>query len=232
MFSTLRDRFGIPGIISVIALVFAMIGGAYASSNSGDGNQAAEASKAQTGKRGPRGPKGKPGPVGPTGPQGPPGSPGAPGAKGDTGPAGPFVTQVPAGATLTGTWGAAGNEAGVAADAPISFPFPLASAPTFFYVYPAIFEAVAEIDPAGNFEFYEEEAAEDVVEENCPGSAAEPKAKPGALCAYPAKEISASLGVAGTTVTEMRPTRFGMNFVIAITGTNAAAYGTWAVTAP
>ena len=32
MFSTLRTRFGIPGVISVIALVFAMFGGAYAAS--------------------------------------------------------------------------------------------------------------------------------------------------------------------------------------------------------
>ena len=33
MFSTLRTRFGIPGVISVIALVFAMLGGAYAANN-------------------------------------------------------------------------------------------------------------------------------------------------------------------------------------------------------
>jgi hypothetical protein len=81
MFSTLSTRFGIPGVISVIALVFAMLGGAYAS-NSGSGGKATASAKA---KRGPRGPKGATGPAGPAGPQGPAG---AQGAKGDTGAAG------------------------------------------------------------------------------------------------------------------------------------------------
>jgi Collagen triple helix repeat (20 copies) len=78
MFSPLRNRFGIPGAISVIALVFAMLGGAYAASNDGGGKATASAK----GKRGPRGPKG---PAGPAGPQGPAGAQGAAGAKGDTG---------------------------------------------------------------------------------------------------------------------------------------------------
>ncbi|HSR95057.1 MAG TPA: hypothetical protein VLK56_09350 [Solirubrobacterales bacterium] len=79
MFSPLRNRFGIPGVISVIALVFAMMGGAYAaSSNSGTGKATASAKA----KKGPRGPKGATGPPGPAGPAGPAG------AKGDTGAAG------------------------------------------------------------------------------------------------------------------------------------------------
>ena len=46
MFSPLRNRFGIPGAISVIALVFAMFGGAYAASdNSGGGKATASAKK-------------------------------------------------------------------------------------------------------------------------------------------------------------------------------------------
>ena len=79
MFSTLRTRFGIPGVISVMALVFAMFGGAYAASNGNSGK--ATASKTKTVK-GPRGPKGA---VGPAGPQGPIG---ATGPNGDTGAAG------------------------------------------------------------------------------------------------------------------------------------------------
>ena len=83
MFSTLRNRFGIPGVISVIALVFAMFGGAYAASSSSDGTGAtASAKKAAKGPRGPRGPKGATGAAGPAGPAGPAG------AKGDTGAAG------------------------------------------------------------------------------------------------------------------------------------------------
>jgi len=89
MFSTLRTRFGIPGVISVIALVFAMLGGAYAASN-GSGPLASSSAKhhkrhnnkSKAGKRGPRGPKGA---TGATGPMGPAGLPGAPGAKGDNG---------------------------------------------------------------------------------------------------------------------------------------------------
>jgi hypothetical protein len=88
MFSTLRTRFGIPGVISVIALVFAMFGGAYAASNSSGGGKATASAKAKKGPRGPKGPKGDTGPAGPQGPAGPAGakgdagSPGSPGANG------------------------------------------------------------------------------------------------------------------------------------------------------
>ena len=82
MLSPLRNRFGIPGVISVIALVFAMLGGAYAASNDSGSGKATASAK---GKPGPRGPKGKPGPAGPQGPAGPAGPAGA---KGDTGSAG------------------------------------------------------------------------------------------------------------------------------------------------
>ena len=83
MFSTLRNRFGIPGAISVIALVFAMFGGAYAASNSSGGGKAT--ASAAKGKPGPRGKTGKTGPAGPQGPAGPVGPAGPQGAKGDPG---------------------------------------------------------------------------------------------------------------------------------------------------
>ncbi|HWM55698.1 MAG TPA: hypothetical protein VNO20_09950 [Solirubrobacterales bacterium] len=84
MFSTLRNRFGIPGVISVIALVLALVGGAFAANDLGGSGKGATASakKATKGPRGPRGPKGATGSVGPAGPAGPAG------AKGDTGAAG------------------------------------------------------------------------------------------------------------------------------------------------
>jgi hypothetical protein len=81
MFSPLRNRFGIPGVISVIALVFAMLGGAYAASNNGGGKATASAKA----KKGPRGPKGATGPAGPAGPQGPAGANGKDGANGTNG---------------------------------------------------------------------------------------------------------------------------------------------------
>lgn len=85
MFSMLRNRLGVPGIISVIALVFAMMGGAYAASDNGGGNATASAKKKAAPQRGPRGPKGAKGDPGPAGPQGLPGANGAAGAKGDAG---------------------------------------------------------------------------------------------------------------------------------------------------
>jgi collagen triple helix repeat protein len=81
MLSLLRNRLGIPGVISVIALVFAMLGGAYAASNSGGGKATASA-KAQKGPRGPRGARGPAGPAGPAGLQGAAGAKGADGAAG------------------------------------------------------------------------------------------------------------------------------------------------------
>jgi hypothetical protein len=89
MFSTLRNRFGIPGVISVMALVFAMFGGAYAASDSSGGGEAtASKAKAKKGPRGPRGPAGPAGPAGPTGPAGPAGPKGDAGANGASGSAG------------------------------------------------------------------------------------------------------------------------------------------------
>jgi hypothetical protein len=110
MFSTLRNRFGIPGVISVIALVFAMFGGAYAASNSSGGGKATASTKA---KKGPRGPKGATGPAGPAGPQGPAGPAGPAGAKGDNGAAGANGTNGAPGAP-----GAAGKSVTTASEAP------------------------------------------------------------------------------------------------------------------
>jgi hypothetical protein len=85
MLSPLRNRFGIPGVISVIALVFAMLGGAYAASDNAASGDATASAKAKKGPRGPRGPKGPAGPAGPQGPAGPAGAKGDTGAPGSNG---------------------------------------------------------------------------------------------------------------------------------------------------
>lgn len=83
MSSRIREQFSTTALIlSVIALVFALMGGAYAAS----GPQASQ-SKAKA-KKGPPGPRGKTGPAGPAGPVGPVGPAGPAGAKGDAGAAG------------------------------------------------------------------------------------------------------------------------------------------------
>jgi len=84
MLSPLRNRFGIPGVISVIALVLAMFGGAYATTNS-EGGKATSSAKAKKGPRGPRGPKGDTGPAGPAGAKGDKGDAGANGSNGSNG---------------------------------------------------------------------------------------------------------------------------------------------------
>ncbi len=103
MFSMLGTRFGIPGAISVMALVFAMFGGAYAAQSDSGGKATASAK----GKRGPRGAKGAAGPAGPQGPAGPVGAKGdtgAPGANGKDGANGKNGTNgiSPAGTVFTG----------------------------------------------------------------------------------------------------------------------------------
>ncbi len=92
----LRNRFGIPGVIAVIALVFAMLGGAYAATNHKKSKSNAGLTAKQTkevkklaqqfagvdgapGATGPVGPSGQNGHDGGNGSNGSPGSPGAPG---------------------------------------------------------------------------------------------------------------------------------------------------------
>jgi hypothetical protein len=101
MFSTLRTRFGIPGVISVIALVFAMLGGAYAASNFSGGGKATASAKVKKGPRGPKGPKGATGPAGPQGPAGLQGSAGANGKEGANGSNGKDGSPGAAGTSVT-----------------------------------------------------------------------------------------------------------------------------------
>jgi hypothetical protein len=116
MFSTLRNRFGIPGVISVIALVFAMFGGAYAASNSSGGGKATASAKAKKGPKGPKGAKGDTGAQGPAGPVGPAGPAGAKGDAGGAGAPGVGVTSTESAnaidghCTGTGTSGKGGSK--------------------------------------------------------------------------------------------------------------------------
>lgn len=131
MFSSLRNHFGIPGVIAVIALVFAMIGGAYAAtggnplaksskqkkSNAGlTAKQKKEVKEIAKGAPGPQGPAGSNGSAGsaggqgPIGPQGVQGVPGTPGAKGDAGNPWAVGGTLPEKATLIGTYSADSEE--------------------------------------------------------------------------------------------------------------------------
>jgi hypothetical protein len=186
MFSLLRNRFGIPGVISVIALVFAMFSGAYAASNYDKGKAMSSAAKAKKGPRGPRGPQGVAGPAGPSGPAGPAGAKGDTGAQGNEGKQGPegkqgkegksgFTKALPPGETETGTWAFLNmrSETQLIGFTSISFNVPLAAelAPTqVHYINPANKEVV--------------EPGVEVTSTACLGSVLEPIAAPGNLCIY------------------------------------------------
>ncbi len=124
MLAMLRNRLGIPGVISVIALVFAMIGGAYAANNSG-GGAATASKKAKRGPTGPKGPKGDAGPAGPVGPAGANGHDGSAGAQGAAGSAGEKgatgatgAAGAPGSAGATGATGATGAAGAAGATGP------------------------------------------------------------------------------------------------------------------
>jgi hypothetical protein len=94
VFRALRKHINPASVLALVALVFAVTGGAYAASGGGSshGTLTASAAKAKAktkaGPRGPAGPAGKNGANGAPGPQGPVGPVGAAGAKGENGGAG------------------------------------------------------------------------------------------------------------------------------------------------
>jgi hypothetical protein len=156
------------------------------------------------------------GPAGPKGDQGLKGDTGArggTGAKGDQGIPGPYPDGgLPSGKTEQGVYGLADYAGSGTNDASteISFPFPLASAPTPHFI------AVGATPPA-----------------QCPGSHTNPQAQPGHLCIY---ETSGSAqeklifdpasGVQGPA------SRFGVALLVIGSANDLYSRGTWAVTAP
>src|SRR5262245_5062130 len=146
MSSFLKNRFGIPGVISMVALVFAMAGGAYAAKKyviTSTSQIKPSVLNQLKGKPGPAGPagaagaKGDSGAAGATGDTGAPGSPGTPGANGtpgSEGPEGPEGTPwtvggtLPSEATETGTWSFGAIPSDISSvKFPISFTVPLGS---------------------------------------------------------------------------------------------------------
>jgi Collagen triple helix repeat (20 copies) len=90
MFSKLQNQFGSAGLVlSVVAIVLALGGGAYAANHLGASASKAKAGpRGKTGKTGPAGPAGPQGPAGPTGPAGSPGTNGTNGTNGVSAEAG------------------------------------------------------------------------------------------------------------------------------------------------
>jgi Collagen triple helix repeat (20 copies) len=242
MFSTLRRHFGIPGMIAVFALVFAMLGGAYAAQQK-QGFVVTKLSQIKPSVRnqlkGNAGPKGDPGPKGdagaagaagaqgPQGPQGPKGDPGSPWTIGGV---------VPSGQTLVGSWSAENewatpeNNAQQFFRVPISFSIPLSAAPTVRLFSESIFFTVTS---AGVFEPYVEPDAEEAFEAVCPGSADSPSADPGNLCLYLDQATKTGTGYSLQKLATATPPPHTYGWSLPLTlEKESIVEGSWAVTAP
>lgn len=236
-----RNRLGIPGLLAICALVFAMAGGAWAAKGKGGVvikklSQIAPSVQKKLkvpGPPGATGPAGKDGATGPAGKdgatvQGPEGDEGPKGPKGDPGDPWTIGGVVPEGETLTGTWSPEGTLGGFptipasgTSTMQISFPIPLVSDPTFVMVEPG----------------------EDKSAEGCDGLVGgTPTADEGKLCVY----LTPTLSADGLTFTAVDP-----NAPLAEPGTSPTgailkgectkesggtpipclAFGIWAVTA-
>jgi len=205
MFNAIRRSFSVPTAVAVVALVFAMTGGAFAAKDYVAGP--AKASKKQ-GKRGPRGPRGPQGPQGAVGPKGDTGPRGEAGPKGEAGDPWTAGGVLPSGKSLGGTWIAPiGPEIAFgkgSGGTSISFGLPLTAPPAIVIVKK------------------EQEGVEHAAE--CPGSLAVPLAAPGKLCLYTGQE-------AGLELQSGIPAPVGA--ILTFSGNALSGNGgTWAVTAP
>jgi hypothetical protein len=193
MFQAIRRHFNATSLVAVIALVFAMTGGAYAAkryiltSTKQISPSVLKALKGASGKAGAPGLAGPAGPAGPagaggTGPQGSAGAPGAKGENGAPGAPGPegkegkqgkegkegktgFTETLPEGATETGTWLAPATTT-KSENANISFPIPLPAA-----ISEAHYVTVADVEGK-------------TIPTGCSGTAEKPEAEEGNLCMF------------------------------------------------
>ena len=254
----LSNKFGIPGVISVIALVFAMVGGAYAAKKyvitstnqikpsvlktlkGKPGAPGAPGAKGDTGAAGPAGAKGdagapggagKEGPEGPEGPEGEEGEPGEPGEQGVPGQPWTPDNVLPANATETGTYflGSDGGKGAFFGSAATEISFTIA-------LKAEIADANVHFISAGG----DATACKNAAHAGEPGPA-NPEAPPGALCVF---ENAQNAGAPFTAAPEILNPGGAGALGAGTTGAlltrplpadpteaaNAFSYGTWAVT--
>jgi hypothetical protein len=218
MFSPLSRRFGMSGVVAVVAAVFAMTGGAFAGGSrlvhvgpGGEGHDRGAASGGRQATRGPRGPRGATGPRGPEGPAGQ----GSPGERGPAGPKGPEGSPWTAGGTLPSGRSESGTWIAAAVGAEVEPGKSEGASSVSFVIRTAIPPAVHLIAKG-------QEGIEHAAE--CPGSVNLPLAAKGNLCLYTAEDqgltlVEAFASASGALLTFKGPLK-------------AASAGTWAVTAP
>jgi hypothetical protein len=246
MFSKLREPFGTAGlVVAIVALVFALGGGAWALTASVSGKH--HNFKAKRHARGIRGPQG---PMGPEGPEGPPGVNGLDGTNGKAGVNGTNGTpgrsvvsgEEPAGTNCTegGYWfeiqgsgnkqyvcnggggaGGGGQVLGPGKSSRGFWTYETDRTGEFSLSYPL------SVEPAPTRVYMPPGATPT---EKCPGNVDKPEAKPGYLCLYArVNNGAAEEGPWGGT-----GTAFGTQgeWEIESGATEIFAYGSWAVTAP
>jgi hypothetical protein len=244
MFSMMRQRITLVGLIATVAVAFAMSGGAWAAkkyiitSTKQISPSVLKKLKGKKGPAGPAGPAGLAGPAGPAGAKGDTGSvgpQGPAGPQGQVGPAGPLLETLTPGKTLSGFWGARSSAEVEKVGATISFPFPVDPAPTLYYInadgesgYFRTSDPVT--DPGVNAGFLTPE----LIAENCPGSADEPLAEPGFLCVYVGARLRMDADPAALETGLLfisNPTSYGVLLSLSGESPNGYIKGSWAVTA-
>jgi hypothetical protein len=258
----LKEPFGKAGLtVAVLALVMAMVGGAFAANHAATASKAGKQGKqGKPGKTGPAGPAGATGAAGPAGPAGPKGAAGEAGEKGEKGEKGETGSPWTAGGTLpskateTGAWFAEAEHKPVGAGliTAISFPIRLSAALNqqhVFFLNPPGFCALLVSGSPRQQQCETRQTEEETVRaSDCTGSAEQPTAAPGDLCVY-AAELGAGDGEfpsieeppitrAGVAGGQPASSRFGAgttgaDLTLTINTTEeTTARGTWAVTAP
>lgn len=234
MFSFLRNKMGIPGVIAIIALVFAMLGGAYAANGGGDNGATASAKKKSKKKKKKKkeqglnkkqkkqtrkiamqypGEKGPPGAPGANGSDGAKGDKGDKGDTGDTGPQGKEGKEGPQGEP--GENGEKGDtgEAGACSVSEPECILPPGATETgtwggklagFGQIVSPVSFSIPTTDPPDLVILTESEESA----EGCPGVVDEvPTAEEGKLCVYTTEEATGGL----VAITGVNPVEEGVS---------------------
>lgn len=258
MYSSLRSRFGIPGVIAVVALVFAMMGGAYAASGGLSAKQKKEVKAIAKSFQG-SGPAGAVGPAGPVGSKGKDGVNGEIGGKGLPGPpgaAGESVISAPItpGPTDTHCNEQGGSEFEVEESAVVSYAcngkdgspwtaggtLPEGATETGTWTFNGTDADTAGIDVSISFPIPLEEEVEEgsarfvpVSAGSCAGSLILPTAPKGKLCVY-AEGLTNSTFKGIFTLnegSEAAASTMGALMRFSVSGVGVArGHGSWAVT--